>query len=170
MRPDFGKMLCRWRPRFGLRTMLVAIAILCAVLANEVRVWHADVVALRLLMEHKHASAIVSSFGLFHCEVSDTEQLWPLRNVTWIRVGCLDLTERPLSEFPRLRGVTVSGLRTNPAHWELATNLQRRHPDLDVGVMFWGAFRRDPFADAEEQARLEVAIREFQILKGWSLD
>ncbi len=171
----FGNLLRRCRPRFGLRTLLLAVTVLCVWLAAEVERWRGEVAALREIHYAGFSTAYVRAWWGEEREVAGPGDLRPWETVvrTDHTVVDIDRLESILLKLPNTRNIGFD--RANTAEeYRTLIDLQHKYKNVDINWEICGYFphvswcrvKRD--GSTRSLTELQLAEREFFQLKGWN--
>lgn len=136
MRPHFGKMLRRWRPRFGLRALLIVLTLGCIWLACVVGRWHREKEALRLIERQQSFIAAIAHFDGSADMISEPAALPLFATVTGFHYVAHQVKfDETLERLRNVRSVTFSGGPPSSADFRHMANLQRRFPHVSINYM-----------------------------------
>lgn len=166
---NIGNLLWRFRPRFGLRALLLAVTLLCLWLGHVVERWRAEVAALRELYDAEGLRGqLVQDWWGEQRRIVEADELSFADSVVEIKTLAGfdgDLTKILLS-FPRLRLLQTYQKPTTASDYRFLTRLQRQHPAVDIR---YPSIRpaRAWVEDVSKLSEFEQAKMEFYQTKGW---
>jgi hypothetical protein len=133
MRPHFGKMLWRWRPRFGLKLLFLVMTSVCVFLGTEVQRWRRESQALTSLRQQGAHAAIVSRFGE-RMQLDDARSPWLFDSIKAVH---FDPVRRYADELADLRRLEVVGYgldSLNDEDLEMLLDTQTKLPGVFVDL------------------------------------
>lgn len=176
MRRHFGKILYRWRPRFGLRGLFLLLTVTCVWLAAKAEQWRGESAALSEVIACGASEVTVQSWRGHERLISTAGELRAWERVVKISDGYylpIDRLEFVLSRLPNIHGVRCYHAQT-AADYRTLTAVQRKHADVDIlrGPCYKpSSVRWMPLKNGKRQTLTdyEYAEREYYLLKGWNV-
>jgi hypothetical protein len=170
-----GNMLWRFRPRFGLRALFLAVTLVCLFLGHEVERWRGEVDALREIHFRGFSAAFAYGWWGEEREISGPEDLRAWESVVRTDHTCvkIDRLESVLSRLPNTRNIGFD--RANTAEeYRTLIDLQHKYKDVDINWEIC-AYLPHPLwtmRSANDLPRrltdIQIAEREWYRLKGWN--
>lgn len=165
MRPHFGMMLWRWRPRFGLRAMFLALTVVCVLLGVEGVRYYRESRALRALQSRGWYAATTRWFGRErHYSMFNDVRLWPFEQVTKIGVSNPIEYADLMTEFAGLEYVWIDFDVFEAAEFQRLCDMQRAYPKIKFKEAVRSIVPRH-LNDPEWSARRDKQMIEFENLQ-----
>lgn len=171
----FGNLLWQFRPRFGLRALLLAVTLVCLWLGHVVERWRAEVAALREIHIGGLSKAFARGWWGEEREIAGPEDLRPWETVvrTDFTVVKIDRLDAVLSRLPNTKNIGFSPAHT-VAEYHTLIDLQRKYMAVDINWEIcsylphplW--FTKSKDGCPRTLTEIQVAEREFYRLKGWN--
>lgn len=170
-----GNILRRFRPQFGLRTLLLAVTLFCVRLGHVVERWRGEVAALREIHIGDFSKAFARGWWGEEREIAGPDDLQPWETVvrtdfTTVKIDRLDAV---LSRLPNARNIGFEHAHT-VAEYRALIDLQRKYQNVDINweicsyVPHPGWFTKTKGSGPRKLTDVQIAEREFYILKGWN--
>lgn len=177
MRRHFGKILGRWRPRFGLRGLFLLLTVVCVGLGSGVSRWRREVAAIREIHTRGYPDFVARDLWGVEREISDHSDLRPWETVVRTDHTCVEIErlDAVLSGLPNTRNIGFERPKTAADYRKLIA-VQQKYPQVDIkwelcSYMPHPAWFRGPRnGEPGEMTDFQAAELEWYRLKGWNTE